>query len=126
MERPGDPGFPPPPASAVEVCYRHPTVPTRVHCTRCGRPICPDCMITAPVGHQCPECVATARREFQQGPGRRIAVRSITATKVLLVGIVGMFVLELVTAGPNTFGRGASETSLVDLGALYPPAIALQ
>lgn len=125
MERPGEPGFPPPPAPAVEVCYRHPTVVTRVHCSRCERPICPDCMIPAPVGHQCPECVGQARREFRQGPGRRIAVRSITATKVLLAIIIGMFVLEVVAAGAQTVGRGASAARLIDLGALYPPAIAI-
>ena len=49
--------LPSPPAPTIEVCYRHPDVQTRVHCTRCDRPICPDCMIPAPVGHQCPECV---------------------------------------------------------------------
>jgi membrane associated rhomboid family serine protease len=109
---------------AVEMCYRHPTVPTRVHCTRCERPICPDCMIPAPVGHQCPECVGKARREFRQGPGRRIAVRSITATKVLLVAIVGVFVLELVGAGAGTVGQGTSSERLLSLGALQPYLIA--
>ena len=54
-----------------------PNVETGVHCTRCGRPICPECMIPAPVGHQCPECVNEARREFRQGPGRRIAVANV-------------------------------------------------
>jgi len=125
MERPGEPAFPPPPVPSVEFCYRHPTEPTRVHCTRCERPICPACMIAAPVGHQCPECVALAQQEFRQGPGRRMAVRSITATKVLLVAIVGMFVVELLVAGPRTMGSGASTEALVDLGALYPPAIAI-
>ena len=62
--------LPSPPAPTIEVCYRHPDVPTRVHCTRCERPICPDCMIPAPVGFQCPECVEEARREFRKGPGR--------------------------------------------------------
>jgi rhomboid protease GluP len=54
-----------------------------------------------------------------------MAVRSITATKVLLVAIVGMFAVELVAAGPRTMGAGASTQTLVDLGALYPPAIAI-
>jgi rhomboid protease GluP len=55
----------------------------------------------------------------------RVASRGITATKVLLAAIIGMFVVELATAGTRTFGQGASYQSLVDLGALYPPAIAI-
>ncbi|MFE9930249.1 rhomboid family intramembrane serine protease [Streptomyces sp. NPDC005533] len=38
-------------------CYRHPDRDTGISCTRCERPICTDCMISASVGFQCPECV---------------------------------------------------------------------
>ena len=42
----------------MEMCYRHPSRETGVSCSNCGRPICPDCMTTTPVGMRCPECSA--------------------------------------------------------------------
>lgn len=44
-------------AQRVPVCYRHPDRETGIRCTRCERPICPACMVSASVGFQCPECV---------------------------------------------------------------------
>jgi membrane associated rhomboid family serine protease len=40
----------------MATCYRHPTRETGVSCSSCGRPICPECMTTTPVGMRCPEC----------------------------------------------------------------------
>lgn len=45
---------------AGPVCYRHPDRVTYIHCGRCNQPICTECMIPAPVGFQCPECVGNA------------------------------------------------------------------
>jgi membrane associated rhomboid family serine protease len=113
----------PPPAATIEVCYRHPNQETRVHCTRCGRPICPECMIPAPVGYQCPECVQQARREFRQGPGRPLR-GGVSVTKALLVAIVGMFVVEMAVGGSGALFDVPSRRALFDLGAMVPLAIA--
>lgn len=68
-------------------CYRHPEQETGIACTRCGRPICPSCMISASVGFQCPECVSegnhgvrTARTRF----GGRPVDDPALVTKVLI------------------------------------------
>ena len=114
--------LPSPPAPTIEVCYRHPDVQTRVHCTRCDRPICPDCMIPAPVGHQCPECVEQARRDFRSGPGRALR-GGVSATKALLVAIAIPFVIEVVVGGPQAL-FSPSGLLLFDLGAMQPIAVA--
>jgi membrane associated rhomboid family serine protease len=111
------------PAPTVEVCYRHPNEQTRVHCTRCGRPICPECMIPAPVGFQCPECVAEARREFRRGPGQPFR-GGVNATKAILFTIAAVFVVEVAVGGPQALLNGPNLRRLVDLGALQPFLIA--
>ena len=116
----------PPPPSSVDRCYRHPEVQTGVHCTRCGRPICPDCMRSAPVGHHCPTCVDEARKEFRQGPGRRIAVANAKATSVtavILVAIGAAYLLEVLKGGAGSLLDGPNTLVLVKMGAsvgLFP------
>lgn len=51
---------------AARTCYRHTDRVTGASCTRCSRPICPDCMIEAPVGHHCPTCVHEARIQMRK------------------------------------------------------------
>jgi membrane associated rhomboid family serine protease len=46
----------------MATCYRHPSRETGVSCSNCGRPICPDCMTTTPVGMRCPECSKQATK----------------------------------------------------------------
>src|SRR5947208_14913031 len=112
----GSPGPPPegddPPERTsglmMETCYRHPRVVTGVHCTRCGRPICPDCMSAAPVGYQCPECVAAARRT---GPRRRVRIQFILGrpgivTTTLLAVNLAMYLVEVVYGGPGSLFSG--------------------
>ncbi len=37
-------------------CAAHPDVETNLRCGKCGKPICPKCMVQTPVGARCPEC----------------------------------------------------------------------
>lgn len=45
-----------PDAHSLPGCYRHPDRETGIRCTRCEKPICPECMVDASVGFQCPQC----------------------------------------------------------------------
>src|SRR6202011_5819485 len=44
-------------SSKLATCYRHPDRETGLRCQRCERPVCPSCIVPAPVGGQCGECV---------------------------------------------------------------------
>jgi len=37
-------------------CAAHPEVETNLRCGKCGKPICPKCMVQTPVGARCPDC----------------------------------------------------------------------
>jgi hypothetical protein len=37
-------------------CSYHPSITTRLRCSRCGKPICPRCGVRTPVGLRCPDC----------------------------------------------------------------------
>ncbi|WP_053848769.1 rhomboid family intramembrane serine protease [Streptomyces sp. NRRL B-24085] len=88
-----------PQAQNLPGCYRHPDRETGIRCTRCERPICPECMVSASVGFQCPECV---RDGGGSGPApaaarpRTIAGGTVTAdprlfTKILIAVNVAMY-----------------------------------
>ena len=37
-------------------CATHPEIETNLKCGKCGKPICPKCMVQTPVGARCPDC----------------------------------------------------------------------
>ena len=94
----------------MQTCYRHPDRETGVSCSNCGRPICPDCMTTTPVGMRCPEC---ARQKTK--------VRTMASTGAepvltyILIGInVALAVGDLLSGGSGALAGG----SLTDDGAV--------
>jgi membrane associated rhomboid family serine protease len=110
---------PPPPPPVDDRCYRHPDVVTGVHCTRCGRAICTDCMVPAAVGHQCPDCARENRQEFHR-PARRVGAapgRGLTLTNALLILLAGVYVIEVALSGVGRLMRGPDGLTLVEMGA---------
>ena len=110
--------IPPPPAGAV-ACKRHPGTQTMLRCTRCGDPICPDCMRPAAVGYQCPSCAKGSRQEIHR-PAQQIGPapgRGLTLTNVLLLILVAMYGLEVFVGGTASLVSGPSTSVLVRLGA---------
>ncbi|MEU3662544.1 rhomboid family intramembrane serine protease [Streptomyces sp. NPDC032940] len=92
-----------PTSPSLPGCYRHPDRETGIRCTRCERPICPECMVNASVGFHCPDC---ARGTGGTGPGpaavrpRTLAGGSIAAdprlvTKLLIGVNLALFLVQL-------------------------------
>lgn len=98
-------------------CYRHHDRATGVACTRCGRPICPDCMRTASVGFHCPECVregqASVRQPRSAGAVRRFAGRWGPATTILVALNVAAYLLTALLALPNGGGLIQNSASVL-------------
>lgn len=42
-------------------CAAHPDVETNLRCGKCGRPICPRCLVQTPVGTRCSDCARLRR-----------------------------------------------------------------
>lgn len=70
-------------------CATHPSVETELACGRCGKPICPRCLIHSPVGARCRDC-ANIRRLPQYNISPVYYARAIGAA--LVSGVVLGFV----------------------------------
>jgi membrane associated rhomboid family serine protease len=105
------------------VCYRHPRNETAVTCSTCGRPICPECMVFAPVGIKCPECaglpIGTQKAAVKARSYANLGTDFIV-TKALLAANVLVFLAQIVQSGSITNPYG----ELFQRGALYGPFVA--
>lgn len=82
------------PRSNDEVrCTYHPSVMTRLRCSRCGKPICPRCGVRTPVGLRCPECAGVrglpTYRTSTDAMAKSIAIGFVVAG---LVGVIWGFI----------------------------------
>ncbi|WP_082944970.1 rhomboid family intramembrane serine protease [Mycobacterium sp. 852013-50091_SCH5140682] len=81
--------------AATPTCYRHPDRQTYVRCTRCQRYICPECMRSAAVGHQCVECVSEGAKSVR-APRAQFGGKLSNGTPVLTYGLIAVNVLMFV------------------------------
>ncbi len=87
-----------------QTCYRHPNRETGVSCSNCGRPICPECMTSTPVGMRCPEC-ARERTKVRAGTGAITPTAGRMPATYALIGLNAIvFLAELLSGGPAGFG----------------------
>ncbi|SIN26625.1 rhomboid family intramembrane serine protease [Micromonospora cremea] len=116
------------------VCYRHPGRETYVRCSRCDRPICPDCMREASVGHQCPECVNEGRRSVRPARtafGGGTAGRHGYVTKALIALNVLLMLLSIASdrggdaavGGSGFGGLMGGSTPLTNWGSVLGLAV---
>ncbi|HXB14413.1 MAG TPA: rhomboid family intramembrane serine protease [Solirubrobacteraceae bacterium] len=102
----------------MATCYRHPSRETGVSCSNCGRPICPDCMTSTPVGMRCPEC------SRQRTTVKRL--RNVAAVPRVTYALIAINVIVFLTEqGQFTvFGTSIHGKVIVE-GVLYREAIAV-
>jgi membrane protein CcdC involved in cytochrome C biogenesis len=69
-------------------CATHPDVTTNLRCGKCGKPICPKCMVVTPVGARCRDCA-----RLYKLPTFRVSVQyylRAAATALALAVVLGL------------------------------------
>jgi hypothetical protein len=89
-----DPGI-----AAPVTCANHPKVETGVSCSNCGKPICPDCMVPAPVGIKCRDCARQPR-------SARVTLRPDKAVRAAAVAFGAGTAMGVVLAFAGGAGLG--------------------
>src|SRR5664279_808014 len=88
-------------------CYRHPDRETGLSCSECGRPICYECMTSAPVGLRCPE-------HSGKPQGIQKVQRAVTGVGSRRVNVVTMALIVInvsVVVAEFASGKSASFTN---------------
>lgn len=99
----------------MATCYRHPSRETGVSCSSCGRPICPDCMTTTPVGMRCPEC-AKQRTKV-------VRMRDMSSVPQVTYALIAINVIAFLAEGRLIGGSGGGAGNLFNRGALIGSGI---
>jgi membrane associated rhomboid family serine protease len=105
----------------TQTCYRHPDRETRVSCSSCGRPICPECMTPTPVGMRCPECASQRTRVVRNPTGTPGQASAFPATIALIAINVVVYLIEI---GGGGGGLASPSGKMIEDFGLYGPFVA--
>jgi hypothetical protein len=79
-------------------CATHPDVATNLRCGKCGKPICPRCMVQTPVGARCRDCAKLYRLPTYRLTATDYLKATGTALGVaIVVGLAWGFITNLVS-----------------------------
>lgn len=96
-------------------CAYHPDVETNLSCGKCGKPICPKCMVQTPVGARCPDCAKTTKLPTYHLSPKHYLIASGTALGMaiatglvwgLLRGFLPYIYVNLIVAGGVGYAVG--------------------
>jgi membrane associated rhomboid family serine protease len=103
-----------PPGEVTQRCYRHPNREALIRCTRCDRPICPDCMRPASVGFHCPDDVAQGRHTVR-APRTTVGAKLLDSppyvTASLIVANVAVYLVTLAAPRASLNDPGAASAT---------------
>ncbi len=96
-------------------CATHPEVETNLRCGKCGKLICPKCMVQTPVGARCPDCAqlyklptySVSTRYYLRAIGTGLGVAVVTGIIWGIIGtLVHFFFLNLLLAAGAGYAIG--------------------
>ena len=85
------------PEETVHYCATHPDVETGLSCNRCGKYICPRCMVQTPVGARCRDCGRVQKSPIYDVKPQQYAVATTVAILVgAVTGVAWAFMLGVI------------------------------
>ncbi len=96
-------------------CATHPEIETNLKCGKCGKPICPKCLVQTPVGARCRDCAKLYKLPTYRVPAGYYLRAAGTALGMAIVcglvwgvinGVVPFFYLNLILAAGAGYAIG--------------------
>jgi hypothetical protein len=77
-------------------CATHPNTETELRCGKCGKPICPKCMVQTPVGARCRECAGQYKLPtYRVSAGYYLRAAVVALVAAVIIGTVWGFIESL-------------------------------